>query len=64
MTTPPDTAYAADRSLFGKVRRRLSRIMHRRRAQRGPDRPLLSITFDDAPLTATELGRTYLNGTG
>lgn len=64
MTTPPETAYAADRSIFGKVRRRLSRIMHRRRAPRGPDRPLLSITFDDAPLSATGLGADILERHG
>ena len=42
-------AYSADRSLKGKLRRRLVRLAERRPAKRAPDRPMVSFSFDDAP---------------
>jgi peptidoglycan/xylan/chitin deacetylase (PgdA/CDA1 family) len=56
--------YAADRSLGGKLRRRLTRLSARRPARRGPDWPMVSITFDDAPASAVEQGRAALEARG
>jgi peptidoglycan/xylan/chitin deacetylase (PgdA/CDA1 family) len=49
-------AYSADRSLKGKLRRRLVRLAARRPAKRGPARPMVSFSFDDAPATAVAEG--------
>jgi peptidoglycan/xylan/chitin deacetylase (PgdA/CDA1 family) len=57
-------AYSADRSLKGKLRRRLVRLVARRPARRGPDRPMVSFSFDDAPATALADGRAVLEAHG
>lgn len=59
-----ENAYGADRSIFGKARRRLTRFMARRPALRSPGRPMLSIAFDDAPSTATQEGARILDAYG
>lgn len=53
-------AYSADRSLKGKLRRRLAKLMVRRPAGSAPDRPMISFSFDDAPATAAEAGAALL----
>jgi peptidoglycan/xylan/chitin deacetylase (PgdA/CDA1 family) len=57
-------AYSADRSLKGKLRRRLVRLVERRPARRGPDRPMVSFSFDDAPHTALAAGGAALEAHG
>ena len=57
-------AYEPDRSLKGKLRRRLVRLAHRRPLTRGPERPILSISFDDAPATAAFAGARILEARG
>ncbi len=57
-------AYSADRSLKGKLRRRLVRLVERRPAKRGPARPMVSFSFDDAPATALVDGRAALEAHG
>ena len=59
-----DSAYSADRSLKGKLRRRLTRRMYRRPLAAAPDRPMISFTFDDAPATATRAGAEILERHG
>jgi peptidoglycan/xylan/chitin deacetylase (PgdA/CDA1 family) len=57
--------YGPDRSVVGKLRRRLVKLYARRPARRGPqDRPWLSVTFDDAPTTATTVGAEILKAHG
>ncbi len=56
--------HIADPSLKGKLRRRLSRLIHRRRANVRLDRPLVSICFDDAPASAAEAGDAVLKSRG
>lgn len=57
--------YQPDRSIFGKLRRRLVKAYARRPAKRGsPDRPWLSVTFDDAPASATTVGAEILEAHG
>lgn len=56
--------YSADRSLKGKLRRRLARLQARRPAARGPGRPMVSISFDDAPVSAAEAGAAILEARG
>lgn len=53
-------AYQADPSLGGKLRRRLARGVHRRPLAAGADRPMVSFTFDDAPLSAATAGAALL----
>ncbi|MDP1873984.1 polysaccharide deacetylase family protein [Phenylobacterium sp.] len=60
----PADAYQPDRTLKGKLRRRLVRLAHRRPLARGPGAPMVSFTFDDAPLTATEAGARLLEARG
>jgi peptidoglycan/xylan/chitin deacetylase (PgdA/CDA1 family) len=57
-------AYSADRSLKGKLRRRLVRLAERRPARRGPGRAMVSFSFDDAPATAVTEGRAALESHG
>lgn len=64
MTVDQGTPYHADGSIFGKARRRLSRLAHRRPIPIAPPRAMLSISFDDAPLTATNLGADILEAHG
>lgn len=56
----PAGAYQPDRSLKGKLRRRVVRLAHRRPLATGPAAPMVSFTFDDAPLTAVETGARLL----
>ena len=60
----PFAAYSADRSLKGKFRRRWARVVHRRPLRSTIDRPIVSITFDDAPQTAVEAGAAVLEAEG
>ncbi|MCG9916903.1 MAG: polysaccharide deacetylase family protein [Phenylobacterium sp.] len=60
----PADAYQPDRSLKGKLRRRLVRLAHRRPLATGPVTPMVSFTFDDAPLTAVETGARLLEDQG
>ena len=48
--------YEPDRSLKGKLRRRAVRLLHRRPARKAPPGPMISFSFDDAPLTAATIG--------
>ena len=57
-------AYSSDRSLKGKVRRRAVRLLHRRPLTTAPPRPMLSFTFDDAPLSAVQAGAQVLEARG
>jgi peptidoglycan/xylan/chitin deacetylase (PgdA/CDA1 family) len=57
-------AYKADASLRGKLRRRLARLAHRRPLAAAPGRPMLSISFDDAPLSACTTGAAILEARG
>lgn len=47
-------------SLLGKVRRRVARLKARRPAPRSPARPMVSFSFDDAPVTAARAGADIL----
>jgi len=49
-------AYSADRSLKGKLRRRLALLSHRRPVRMALDRPMITFSFDDAPATAADAG--------
>lgn len=57
-------AYQPDRSLKGKLRRRLVRLAHRRPLAVAPERPMVSFAFDDAPLTAARAGAAVLEARG
>ena len=57
-------AYAADASLKGKLRRRYARLAHRRPARVRLERPLVSISFDDAPESAADVGAAILDARG
>ncbi|MGR4866165.1 oligosaccharide deacetylase HfsH [Caulobacter sp. LARHSG274] len=57
-------AYEPDRSLKGKLRRRLIRLAHRRPARVRLERPMVSFSFDDAPVTACEAGARVLEQRG
>ena len=59
-----DALYRPDLSLRGKLRRRLVRLRRRRPAARGPERPWVSFTFDDAPETAVTAGAAVLERHG
>ncbi|MGA9659127.1 MAG: polysaccharide deacetylase family protein [Asticcacaulis sp.] len=54
------TPYSADRSLYGKLRRRLARLVHKRPASLSLTRPLLTISFDDAPVSSAQIGAAIL----
>jgi peptidoglycan/xylan/chitin deacetylase (PgdA/CDA1 family) len=56
--------YNADSSLFGKVRRRAVRLMHRRPARLGLQRPTVSFTFDDVPVSGALEGARILEAAG
>jgi peptidoglycan/xylan/chitin deacetylase (PgdA/CDA1 family) len=56
--------YSPDRSLKGKLRRRLVRLVERRPVRRAPGRPMVSFSFDDAPATAVAEGRAALEARG
>jgi len=57
-------AYSADRSLKGKLRRRLALLSQRRPVQVALQRPMISFTFDDAPVTAALEGARVLEARG
>jgi peptidoglycan/xylan/chitin deacetylase (PgdA/CDA1 family) len=57
-------AYEPDRSWKGKLRRRLVRLQARRPLTTAPDRPMVSFSFDDAPLTAATTGAEILEARG
>lgn len=57
-------AYSADRSLKGKLRRRVARLRRRRPARLGLQRPVISFTFDDAPDSAVLDGAAILEEAG
>jgi peptidoglycan/xylan/chitin deacetylase (PgdA/CDA1 family) len=57
-------AYAADKSLIGKTKRRWARLRHHRPLPRAPGRPIISFSFDDAPVTATTTGAELLERRG
>lgn len=56
--------YSADRSLKGKLRRRIARLRHRKPAQVRLTRPMLTISFDDAPHSAATMGAAILEARG
>lgn len=58
------TPYTPDRSLAGKVRRRLTRLCWRRPARLKLERPVVSFTFDDIPATAAIAGAQALEAAG
>jgi len=57
---PETLPYAADRSLYGKLRRRVARLVTTKPARLNLKRPLLTISFDDAPVSAAEAGAAIL----
>lgn len=54
--------YQPDRTWKGKLRRRLVRLAHRRPLAVAPERPMVSFSFDDAPLSAAVTGAAILEG--
>ncbi|MDB5429208.1 MAG: polysaccharide deacetylase [Caulobacter sp.] len=59
-----DLVYHPDRTLKGKIRRRLVRLAHRRAAVVNLPRPLISFSFDDAPASAATIGAQLLEAHG
>ena len=57
-------AYEADRSLRGKLRRRYSRLIHRRPLTLPEGRPMITFGFDDVPATAVSNGAAVLEDAG
>ena len=57
-------AYEPDRSLRGKLRRRVVRLIERRPATQALEAPLVSFSFDDAPATAATTGARLLEERG
>ncbi|CAN5899379.1 hypothetical protein BH11PSE1_BH11PSE1_08650 [soil metagenome] len=57
-------AYSADRSLKGKLRRRLVRLVNTRPLATAPTKPMVSFSFDDAPLTSAVAGAALLESRG
>ncbi|MET3666462.1 polysaccharide deacetylase family protein [Caulobacter sp. 1776] len=57
-------AYEPDRTLKGKLRRRLIRLAYRRPAKVALERPMVSFSFDDAPATACDAGAKALEARG
>lgn len=49
-------AYSADRSLRGKLRRRLALLSQRRPVRMSLERPMITFSFDDAPASAADAG--------
>lgn len=66
MTDPsrPTEAYQPDRTLRGKIRRRVVRLAHRRPLLADPPGPMVSFCFDDAPLSAAREGAAVLERNG
>ena len=63
-TDAPVAAYSADRSLKGKLRRRVVRLQHRRPLARAPQGPVVSFSFDDIPASAAAAGAEVLEAAG
>jgi peptidoglycan/xylan/chitin deacetylase (PgdA/CDA1 family) len=61
---PQEQPHRADPSLRGKLRRRYARLVSRRPARGRPERPMLSISFDDAPASAAAAGAAILERRG
>ncbi len=61
---PGTQPYSADRSLYGKLRRRVARLVTTKPARLDLQRPLLTISFDDAPVSAAEAGAAILERHG
>ena len=59
-----ETPYSADRSLYGKLRRRVARLVTTKPAHLALERPLLTVSFDDAPVSAAEAGAAILERHG
>lgn len=57
-------AYSADRSLKGKLRRRLALLAHRRPVRMRLAQPMVTFSFDDAPVTAALAGAAVLEARG
>jgi peptidoglycan/xylan/chitin deacetylase (PgdA/CDA1 family) len=64
MTLEPFAAYSADRSLKGKLRRRLVRLVERRPARVALEQAMVSFSFDDAPASAVAAGAEALEARG
>jgi len=56
--------YSPDRSLKGKLRRRMVRLQERRPARVELARPMVSFTFDDVPISGLETGGALLEAAG
>ena len=56
--------YSPDRSLKGKLRRRVVRLQERRPARVALERPMVSFTFDDVPISGLETGGALLEARG
>jgi peptidoglycan/xylan/chitin deacetylase (PgdA/CDA1 family) len=56
--------HSADRSLKGKLRRRLARLRARRPLASAPERAMVSFSFDDAPASAALEGAARLQSWG
>jgi len=56
--------YSPDRSLKGKLRRRLVRLRERRPARVQLPRPMVSFTFDDVPISAIDAAGAMLEANG
>jgi peptidoglycan/xylan/chitin deacetylase (PgdA/CDA1 family) len=57
--------YTADSSFYGKLRRRLARLIYTRPARfENLNRPLLTVSFDDAPTSAAHAGAAILEKYG
>ena len=57
-------AYSPDRSLKGKLRRRVVRLQSRRPARVALERPMVSFSFDDVPISAIATAGAMLEAQG
>lgn len=64
MPKAANTLYSADASLKAKLRRRLVRLQHRSPSPAGAGRPMVSFSFDDAPVSAFHTGADILEARG
>ena len=64
MSESAANAYRADPSLKGKLRRRYARLLERKPARFALERPLLSVSFDDAPVSAVSAGAKTVEAAG
>lgn len=61
---PAAEDYSPDRSLKGKLRRRLMRLQERRPARVELRRPMVSFSFDDVPISAIDTAGAMLESKG